>query len=263
MEVIDSHVHAFPDGIASRAISRIEGLAKVRSVLNGTASSLLRSMDAAGIERSVVLSIATRPSQFDAILAWSRSVQNERILCIPSVHPADPCAAERVRVAANEGFRGLKFHPYYQDFDLDDPVMDPVYAAMEEHRMICVSHTGFDHAYPFVRRADPARILRVIAKFPRLSFVATHLGAWRDWDLVAQVLPGARVWVDVAYSLQFLRPEAARRLMLLFPSDRLLFGSDSPWAGQQDSLALVRALGLDPSREKALLGENARALFCS
>jgi uncharacterized protein len=209
MEVIDAHAHAFPDEIAPRAISRIEGLAGVHSVLDGTASSLLRSMDAAGIERSLVLSIATRPSQFDSILAWSRSVQDDRILCLPSVHPADPQAAERVRIAAEEGFRGLKVHPYYQDFDLADPVMDPFYGAMEEHGMVCISHTGFDHAFPFVRRADPPRILRVLERFPRLSFVATHLGAWKDWDLVAQLLPGARLWIDTAYSLQFLPLEEA------------------------------------------------------
>jgi uncharacterized protein len=261
MEVIDAHAHAFPDEIAPRAISRIEGLAGVHSVLDGTASSLLRSMDAAGIQQSVVLSIATKPSQFDSILAWSRSVQNNRILCLPSVHPADSRAAERIRIAAEEGFRGMKFHPYYQDFDLDDPMMDPLYAAMEEHGMVCVSHTGFDHAFPFVRRADPPRILRVLAKFPRLSFLATHLGAWKDWDLASRLLPGARLWIDSAYSLEFLPLDEARRLIQSFPADRLLFGSDSPWAYQGKSLALVRSLGLDPAREKALLGENAKALF--
>ena len=41
-------------------------------------------------------------------------------------------------------------------------------------------------------------------RFPRLAFVATHLGAWKDWDLVAQHLPGARLWIDTAYSLEFL-----------------------------------------------------------
>lgn len=261
MQPIDAHVHVFPDEIAPRAISRIEGLAGVTSTLDGTAGSLLRSMDAAGIERSIVLSIATRPSQFDSILAWSRSAQDRRILCLPSVHPADPKAAERVRIAAEEGFRGLKFHPYYQDFDLDDPVMDPVYGAMEERGMVCVSHTGFDHAFPFVRRADPPRILRVLAKFPRLPFLATHLGAWKDWDLVARLLPGANLWIDTAYSLQYLPRDEARRLVLSFPADRLLFGSDSPWAPQDTSLAMVHALGLDPARERALLAENARSLF--
>ena len=79
MPVIDVHAHAFPDQLARRAVSHIEGLAGVRAVLDGTVSSLLRSMDAAGIERSIVLSIATKPSQFDSILAWSRTVESQRI----------------------------------------------------------------------------------------------------------------------------------------------------------------------------------------
>ena len=158
-----------------RPFARIEALAHVRSVLrrNGGIAPALHGHGRH--PANIVLSIATRPSQFDAILSWSRSVQDERILCIPSVHPADPLAAERVRIAAEEGFRGLKFHPYYQDFDLDDPAMDSVYGAMEDHHMICVSHRlrpcvpvrsqggpGADPACPrqvpaIVFRGDPPR----------------------------------------------------------------------------------------------------------
>jgi uncharacterized protein len=293
MPVIDFHTHAFADGIAHRAISRIQGLADAAAVLDGRLSSLLSSMDAAGIERGVVLSIATKPKQFEPILEWSRTVASDRIIPFASVSPADPQAAEHVRVAAEEGIAGLKFHPYYQDFDLDGPCMDPVYGTMEERGLICVMHTGFDHAFSFTRRADPERILRVLARFPRLAFVATHLGAWKDWDEVARLLPGAAcqsstaaqhgnaaagragsaaagssapspragLWIDTAYSLEFLSPGAARGLIASFPVDRLLFGSDSPWSGQDLSLSLVRRLGLEASTEEAILGGNARRLL--
>ena len=261
VSVIDFHAHAFPQRISERAISRIEGLSGISSVLDGTLGSLLRSMDAAGIERSVILSIATKPAQFASILSWSRAIASDRIIPFISVNPADPRARENARVAAEEGFRGLKFHPYYQDFDLDDPAMDPVYGVMEEKKLICVFHTGFDHAYPFVRRADPARVVRVLHRFPRLTFVATHLGAWRDWDLVEEHLAGANLWIDTAYSLEFMPPEDARRLILGFPADRVLFGSDSPWADQGGSLALVRGLSLGPAREQLILGGNAERLL--
>jgi predicted TIM-barrel fold metal-dependent hydrolase len=259
MSAVDFHVHAFPDELAPRAVSRIEGLSGITSVLDGSLQSLLASMDAAGIEQSVILSIATKPAQFSSILAWSRKIASKRIIPFLSVSPSHPQSRENVRIAAEEGFRGLKFHPYYQDFDLDDPAMDPVYAAMEERGLICVSHTGFDHAFPFVRRADPSRILRVLKKFPRLAFVATHLGAWQDWELAERELPGANLWIDTSYSLEFMPREDARRLILCFPPDRVLFGTDSPWAGQVRSLALLRALCLGASREEAILSGNARA----
>jgi predicted TIM-barrel fold metal-dependent hydrolase len=261
MPVIDFHAHAFPDGLAARAISRIEGLAGVKSILDGTLGSLMDSMDAAGVERCVILSIATRPTQFSSIVKWSRTIASGRITPLASVNPLDPHGAERVRIVAEEGFIGLKFHPYYQDFDLDAPSMDPVYAAMEERNLICVSHTGFDHAFPFVRRADPERILRVLTRFPRLRFVATHLGAWRDWDLAAEKLAGANLWIDTAYSLEFLPREKARELLMSFPMDRLIYGSDTPWADQRASLSLMKGIRLPPEREEAILSGNALKLL--
>jgi hypothetical protein len=260
MPVVDFHAHAFPDALAGRAITRIQGLSGVRSVLDGTLSSLLASMDAAGIETSLILSIATKPAQFASIMKWSRTIASGRIIPLLSVHPDDPQAADRVRIAAEEGFIGLKLHPYYQDFDLDSPAMDPVYGAMEERGLLCVSHTGFDHAFPFDRRADPLRILRVLARFPRLDFVATHLGAWRDWDQAIEHLRGARLWIDTAYTMEFMPAEQARRLILSFPADRLLFGSDTPWSDQSASVGLLRGLGLERELEQAILSKNAREL---
>ncbi len=261
VHAVDFHAHAFPDEISGRAISRIEGLAGIKSVLDGRISALIESMDAAGIATSVVLSIATKPSQFESIRAWSLGIASERIVPFLSVHPEDPEAVAKIRMAWEQGFRGMKFHPYYQGFELDGQAMLPLYREMEKLGMICVSHTGFDHAYPFTRVADPPRIVNVLHRFPGLTFVATHLGAWRDWDLVAECLPGERLFVDISYSLEFLPREKARSLILSFPPDRLLYGSDSPWADQAASITLLRNLSLGETLERAILVENARRLL--
>jgi hypothetical protein len=107
------------------------------------------------------------------------------------------------------------------------------------------------------------RVLNVLRKFPRLAFVATHLGAWRDWELAEKELPAANLWIDTSYSLEFMPPEDARRLILCFPPDRVLFGSDSPWADQGRSLALLKGLSLGASREEAIISGNARTLLAS
>ena len=257
----DFHVHAFPDELAGKAVSRLEELARLKAALDGRISSLLASMETAGVGRSVILSIASRPSQFESILAWSRIIASDRIVPFLSVHPSDPEAAEKVRTAAENGFKGLKLHPYYQDCDLDDPAVYPIYSAMEETGLVCVSHTGFDTSYPFIRKADPPRIVRVLERFPRLKFVATHLGAWKDWELVRRHLVGASLWIDTSYSIGFMRREEARSLVLSFPIDRVLFGSDSPWADQGEAIEALRSLGLGPEREKAILFANAERLL--
>jgi predicted TIM-barrel fold metal-dependent hydrolase len=259
--IVDFHVHAFPDDIAGRAVTRIQERAGVTPALDGRLSSLIASMDAAGIWRSVVLSVATRPQQFESILAWSRVVASDRIVPMLSVHPADPAAPDRIHAAAEEGFPGFKLHPYYQDYDLDDPAVNPVYAALQETGLLCVSHAGFDTASPLVRKADPARIARVLDRFPRLRLVAPHLGGWKDWDLVRRHLVGADLWIDTSYALDFMPREEARDLILSFPLDRVLFGSDSPWADQAGSLQGVLSLGLGAEREHAILWANSAKLL--
>jgi hypothetical protein len=258
---VDFHAHAFPDGLAVRAVAGVAASAGIVPALDGRLSSLLASMDAAGVQCCVVLSIATRPEQFESIRAWSREIAGSRIVPLLSVHPADPEAGRKILAAARDGFLGFKLHPYYQDFDLDDRAADPVYAALQETGLLCVAHTGYDTVFPMTRRADPVRIARVLERFPRLRFMATHLGAWKDWQLVREHLAGADLWVETSYSIEFMPREAARELILSFPPDRVLFGSDSPWADQAASIASLRGLGLGAEREEAILGKNARLLL--
>jgi len=259
--IVDFHAHAFPDELAAKAMALLEKEGGIKAALDGRVSSLLASMDRAGIDTSVVCSIATRPSQFEPILRWSAQVRSERIVPFPSVHPADPAAPDRVSEIAREGFKGVKLHPYYQDFVLDEDRLMPVYERVCREGLLLVVHTGYDFAFPFDERGGPPRILAVLERFPDLRFVATHLGAWKRWDQVEEMMLGKGILMELSFSLEFLDGETARRIMERHPADRLLFGTDSPWTDQSETLRLVRRLGLDQARERALLGGNAAALL--
>ena len=261
MQIIDFHAHAFPDELAARAVAQIAGKAGVPAFLDGKVSSLLRSMDQAGIERSLICSIATKPAQFRKILDWSGSVRSSRLVLFPSVHPADPEAREHIRMIRAEGFLGIKLHPYYQDFYLDEPRMDPIYECIRECGLMVSCHTGFDIAFPRERRADPERIGKVVAKFPGLKFIATHLGAWEDWAEVERWLIGRPVILETSLSISYCGAACARRLLMAHPSDCILFGTDSPWAGQADEIERVKALALPVDRQQKLFYDNARRLL--
>ena len=259
--IIDFHAHAFPDAIAGRAIRQLEHGGCVTAFLDGTVASLVGSMDAAGILTSVVCSIATKPEQFDPILNWSKAIMSPRIVPLPSVHPkaADPVG--QVRRVAEAGLLGIKLHPYYQDFDLDDEAMFPIYRALDQLGLFLVCHTGFDFAFPQHRRADPVRILRVLDRVPTLRLVTSHMGAWRDWDEVENHLIGKPITMDISLSLEFLDSERARVMLLSHPEDRILFGSDSPWSSQSETLRRLRSLDVGTEREVRILGKNAAALL--
>jgi predicted TIM-barrel fold metal-dependent hydrolase len=108
------------------------------------------------------------------------------------------------------------------------------------------------HAYP---DALCGKTVGESAARTKLTLVAAHLGAWRDRELAAEYLPGERLFVDIAFSLHVMSRDNARELILRFPKDRLLFGTDSPWAGQASTI------GLGEEMERAILSENARKLL--
>jgi predicted TIM-barrel fold metal-dependent hydrolase len=262
MRTIDFHTHAFPDSLAERAVPLLESETEdAKACLDGKLSSLLASMDRAGIAASVVASIATKPSQWESILRWSVSIASERIIPFASVHPADPEALDHLKAIREAGIRGIKLHPYYQEFDLDERRVYPIYETLQDMKMILLCHTGFDIAFDRFRRADPQRIRKVVGDFPGLILVTSHCGAWEDWDEVERLLLGRDITMDVSYSFPQMGREKARRFLLRHPKEHLLFGSDSPWADQEAAVAALLELGLEPDRLDAILFENARRLL--
>lgn len=261
MRCIDFHTHAFPDALAERTIPALAAKGSVTPALDGKVSSLVASMDRAGIERSVVCSIATQPRQFEAILAWSAAIRSSRLVPFPSVHPADPDCLERLSRIRAEGFAGVKMHPYYQEFTLDEGRMFPVYERIAREGLILVMHTGYDIGYPRDPIATPQRVVNVVDRVPELRLVATHMGAWDDWQEVLRLLSGRPVYMDCAFSLEFLVADDARQLFTRHPQEYLLFGSDSPWADQGQEIAKLKRLGLDEELERLILSGNAERLL--
>lgn len=259
--IIDFHTHAFPDSVAEKAIPSLEKEGEIRAHTAGTIPSLLASMDRAGIDRSIICSIATRPEQFEAILDWSRKIRSERLIPLPSVHPDDPHCVERVHAVHKEGFIGIKMHPYYQEFSLTEKRMAPLYEALCDTGLLLVVHCGYDIAYPRIRYADPAGVLELHERFPTLRLISTHFGGWDLWDEVEEILIGQNIYMEISFALQYLKEEQALRMLNNHPPEYLLFGSDSPWADQKKCIAKLQSLALNKKLLAGILGENALRLI--
>lgn len=261
MTYIDFHTHAFPDELAATTIPALEKIANVPATLNGTTADLLSSMDRAGIAQSVICSIATRPEHFAAILRWSTAIASTRLIPLASVHPNSPHLQEEIAAIKQAGLAGIKLHPYYQNFYLDEERLTPLFTALAEHNLLLVLHCGYDIGFPHERRADPGQLRQLIQRFPTLTVVAAHLGAWQQWDEVEKYLLGQDIYLDTAFALQYLSPEQARRILLGHGQDRLVLGSDSPWADQAEVIALLQGLDLPPELLTKILRQNARQLL--
>lgn len=261
-DIIDFHTHCFADNLADRAMAYLcSQTDEVSPALDGKLSSLLVSMKSAGICKSVVCPIATKPAQYEGILQWCKEIRSDMIVPFPSIHPDDPDKISRLQEIHSSGFYGIKIHPYYQNFFLNDAKMVDVYQEAQKLGLIVVCHTGFDIAFEHIRRGDPEKIADIKQDFPDLKFVATHLGGWEDWDEVDKYIIGKNIYMELSFSLDYLSVERAKRMICSHPCDYILFGTDSPWKDQQQSIELVRKLNLPKDLERKIFYENSKQLL--
>jgi uncharacterized protein len=263
MTVIDFHTHAFPDTLAARAIAALEAGANHvwRAKLDGRVSSLVASMDAAGIARSVTCPIATKPEQFDGILTWCLSTRSDRIVPLASIHPAAADVQGQIDRVAEAGLIGIKLHPQYQDFAADEARLDKLYAAAALRGLLVVLHCGFDIAFSESTAAHPHRIAAIAQRHPDIRLVATHLGGFRAWDEVRRHLVGSNIWMETSFTLGWTPDEEVLGIIRDHGPGRILFGTDSPWADQQAEVQRLAALPLSEAEKTAILGGNAEKLL--
>lgn len=259
--VVDFHAHCFPDELAGRAIPALAARARIQPALDGTVADLKKSMKKAGVGRSVVLSIATRPSQTESINNWCAAIQDSEITAFGSIHPEYAEWKSELERIKDLGLKGIKLHPDYQEFFVDEERMFPIYEKAFELGQIVLFHAGLDIGLPGPYHCTPERLLKVVKAFPGGKIVAAHMGSYSYWDDVERLLVGEDIYFDTSYSLGKMDDEQAKRIIENHGYEKILFGTDSPWSGQEEEIARLKRLGLDGEIEAAILGGNAERLL--
>jgi len=276
--IIDFHTHTFPDRIAERAITGMQANSHAAAFADGTVSGLTVSMAAAGIHYSVVLPVATNPAKLIS-MNDSSIAQNGRggLICFGARHPlADNWKEELDRLAA-AGIRGIKIHPLYQGVDIDDIRYLRILGRAAELGLITVMHAGADIAFPGLVRCSPEMTRHALDQLGSVPLVLAHMGGWKNWDRAADCLAGTGVYIDTAFSLGSIPPlgdghyaqsdlpllseSAFCRLVRLFGADRVLFGTDSPWACPKTEVSAIRGLPLTQEEKDCILYKNACKLL--
>lgn len=263
--IIDFHTHCFPDGLAARAVEALSKAGGIPPQLNGTVGDLIKSMGEAGIDRCVLLPVATKPSQTTGINDWAAGIQQERIVAFGSLHPGyGEWRGELARIR-KMGLKGIKFHPEYQQFYVDDPDVMKIYEEALEMGLILVFHAGVDIGLSAPWHCTPERLRRVTEAFPGGRIVAAHMGGFGMWEEVERHLAGTGIYLDTSYSLgpgpDLMSEEQFKRIVIKHGAERILFGTDSPWTEQRSEVRKIRALRLEPAAETAILGGTAQKLL--
>jgi len=259
--IIDIHTHCFPDNLAPRAIPLLAEKGGISPFTDGTVACLKNSMKKAGIDISVLLPIATKPEQTAGINRWVASVQNENIIAFGTIHPDYPDWKSEIEWLKETGIKGVKFHPDYQNFFVDDRKVYPIYEALAEAGMIMIFHAGVDLGYPAPYRCPPCRLRNVLDSFPGSLIIAAHMGGYKYTYQVEKHLVGKDIYFDTSYSFESLGNDGMENLIKHHGADRILFGTDSPWKDQQKEVSNIRSLNLKEDEKEQILGGNAARLL--
>ncbi|TLM79459.1 MAG: amidohydrolase [Actinobacteria bacterium] len=260
MRVIDFHTHAFPDAVAASAIPALEAEADVTAVFDGTVGGLLAEMDRCGVDVSVIQPVATKPTQVRAINDWAAGLASDRIVPFGAMHPdVDDPDVEIERMAAH-GLRGFKMHPEYQDFEPHEARMEPVYEAAISYGMVVLFHAGIDIGLPTLR-GTPRSFAAMLDAWPRMKVVLAHMGGFRLWQEVADLIAGRDVYLDTCYTLGHLPDDCFLSLVREHGAHRIVFGSDGPWTAVDAELAHLRRLGLSDDELADILNGSATRLL--
>ena len=210
-------------------------------------------MDKAGIERALVLPVATNPDKVSSVNRFSAGVDDARLVMLGALHPFSDSWREELDEVLALGMPGVKLHPEYQEFEPDDPELLPFFAAIRDSGLVVV----FDPP----ARATPERLSTLLGHLPGLKIVATHMGSFRLWDQVERHLVGKPVWLDTPFGLGYMPDEQFHRILADHGSDYVMFGTDSPWLDQSEELQRLLRAGLEDSVLEKILWRNAVSLI--
>jgi predicted TIM-barrel fold metal-dependent hydrolase len=293
--IIDVHTHlpyhrifpnTFMDNVA-RPLSqndprKIEFVKKIiRANLNDDhGENLLLQMDSCGISRSVLLiadfghAMGEAELSLEEIYSLHREILKkhaDRFVVFGGVDPRRGRSAIDLfeRSITQFGFSGLKLYPPC-GFELDDPILYPLYEICDQHDIPVLTHTGPSFPSLTTERKYPGSILKICEEFRNVNFILGHGGAkaWRANVNLAQ--RKKNIFLEVStFQTNIIKPEElASRFRYFFDRipDQILFGSDWPMfmmgsTFQQiiDAITSLKALKIDESEK--LFYTNAKDLL--
>lgn len=248
--VIDAHVHLYPEDLnqdpVSWAAQRGEthwAMLCTRRRRSGEAVQefpsvdvLLREMDAAGVDRAVLLGWYW---QWPETCLWQNAFYKQcvrahpdRLSAFATLHPAAgrDATLRIVQAARDEGFCGLgELSPHSQGYDVADPIFQEVMDLAGDLRLPVNFHVTDPAGAHYPGRVEtPGRDFIWLARtFARTPIILAHWGGLLPFR---EEEPGAllNLFYDTAASPLLYDATIWRRFQEVVPLERLLFGSDFP-----------------------------------
>lgn len=262
--IIDFHTHTFPDKIVEKTIAALESVAGVKAKADGTLGGLLSSMDRAGIALSVIMPVVTRPEQFQTINNVAAQVNEEqegRLISFGGIHPNTQNYKKELDYIKALGLKGIKLHPDYQGAMIDDIGYKHIIDYASQLDLMIMVHAGIDIGLPQPVHCPPEKALAILEELQPPKLILAHMGGWKQWEQVEELLVGKHVYLDCAFCSDYMSPEQFERIVQKHGADKILFATDSPWEDPRATIGWMESTSLSKEEKKKIYMENACKLL--
>ena len=256
--IIDAHVHIFPEKIAKKATKSIGNYYGIPMFAKGTVEDLISNGEKINVYKYIVHSTATTVEQVETINNFIADTQakNESLIGFGTLHPGLSDIEFEVNRIISLGLKGVKLHPDFQDFNIDDESMMPIYRAVQGKLPVLI-HLGDEQK----TSSSPERLSNVIKEFPNLTVIAAHLGGYQMWDDSIKYLVGKNIYLDTSSSMAFLDKEKVTDIIRSHGVKKVLFGTDYPMWSYEEELQRFYNLDLTDEERELILWKNASKLL--
>ena len=236
---------------------------------------LLGMEDEAGIEVAVVMPANNGPAparelhvQPDNLRLGQAIKGNKRCVGCATINPALGLdnVKKQYAIADEYGFGGPKLMAVLHEYEIDDPMVDPVMQMARDRGHVASIHSG-GTANDCVH---PNRIANVAARFPEVPIIMDHMGYPDDTeDAIRAAEEHPNIYLGTTI-LRFFRqdpsqavPTAVADAVKRVGPERVVWGSNLPeyehsalWCRQA-----IERLKLGADAERLILGENLTRLY--
>lgn len=239
--VIDAHVHIATDKDENPR-SRVE--------------NIIKSMNKNGIDKAVVFPFGAGLIK-QAAMAEAIRPYADRFIPLAFINPNDKDAKDQLLYCLDTlGFKGMKLHPWFGNFRLDDiELLRPVMEILNERHLYTVIHCTSDDD-----RMHPLMFERLGLEFPDIIIQMAHMGEVMAGEYAVAV---AKRVPNVYLDTSITSFKAVREVMEECP-DKVFMGCDYPFylfemEIQKQKLA-AEDLG-DSGPMKNIMGSNFARVF--
>jgi len=296
--IIDAHCHIWEEELMSDQLRKIiidicaQHDFDISQLLDGTGERLIREMDEAGIDKTVIVGLdygflfrgKMLYKEYNDYVANLLDKYPDRLIGLAGIDPrrGKEAIQELERCMNDLNFRGIKLWPL-TGFYPDDPNYYPFYERAQELGAIILCHTGESPPGTYLKYNRPVFLDKVAIDFPDLKIVMAH--ASKPWtnEALSVASKNPNIYFDIsAWEGEFkFAPVALIQTLaqakLGCGIKKVLFGSDwplfTPLVPLKDWVEGIKKLKMPPplklmglpelnqEEKEMILGGNAAEIY--